>query len=84
VLRIAAGTSRGWEVLYRGDGAGAQVRRRLAMRRSVAGGVIVISGAASRQLVVPQPRGYLAGRVVTPASPGRPPREGEAGHIGGR
>jgi hypothetical protein len=26
------------------------------------------------------PLGYLAGRVVTPASPDRPPREGEAGH----
>ena len=25
------------------------------------------------------PLGYLAGRVVTPASPGIPPREGEAG-----
>jgi hypothetical protein len=61
-----------------------------------------VSGAASRQLVVPHrwgtrlrvwckwsclstaggtpPLGYPAGRVVTPASPGRPPREGGAGH----
>jgi hypothetical protein len=61
-----------------------------------------VSGAVSRQLVVPHrwgtrlgvwckwsfvsaaggspPLGYPAGRVVTPASPDRPPREGEAGH----
>jgi hypothetical protein len=62
-----------------------------------------VSGAASRQLVVPHcwcypagrvvqveppldswwcptAAGFPAGRVDTPASPGRPPREGEAGH----
>jgi hypothetical protein len=39
-----------------------------------------VSGAASRQLVVPHRGGTPAGRVVTPASPGRPSREGEAGH----
>ena len=41
-----------------------------------------VSGAASRQLVVPHRWGTRAGRVVTPASPGRPPREGGAGHSG--
>jgi hypothetical protein len=34
----------------------------------------------SRQLVVAHSRGTRAGRVVTPASSGRPPCEGEAGH----
>jgi hypothetical protein len=41
-----------------------------------------VSGAASRQLVVPHRWGYSAGRVGTPASPGRPPREGEAAQMG--
>jgi hypothetical protein len=40
----------------------------------------VVSGAASQKLVIPPAAGYPAGRVVTNASPGRPPREGEAGH----
>jgi hypothetical protein len=39
-----------------------------------------VSGAASRQLVVPHCWCYPAGRVDTRASPGGPPREGEAGH----
>jgi hypothetical protein len=40
----------------------------------------VVSGAASQKLVIPPAAGYPAGRVVTNASPGRPPRVGEAGH----
>jgi hypothetical protein len=68
----------------RGDGgkgadSGGREGRRILNISTGFNWVSIISGASTAG--GNPPLGYPAGRVVTSASPGRPPREGKAGHI---